>query len=373
MIQGTNIHSKKFIPAFTGLRAIAAYGIFFYHVNFFSKEKQPDLFVFVDQFYSFIPFFFVVSGFVIFYNYYKETRYSKKELFNYFVSRVARIFPILVIINTAVFLLAYRDNLYGVSETLKLYFLNITLLKGFSSDYFLTGVGPSWTNTIEEVFYLLAPALFILISRKNILFKFMLLFYFIGFLLSFFFINYPYEGIFSSYIFTTYFTFFGRVFEFATGIYLAMLYMGKYSNKYLERFGAFTLASGLILLLIAFTLQYYIAIHNKVAHAVDTWRGIIVNNIIFPVAIFLILYHLLYYKSIFKKILSSSVMVKLGNATYSFYLLHTTFVLSYIYKFISTNIFVTFISMVIISYIFYKLVEQPLANLIKRKFIRKVS
>ena len=94
---------KKYIPAFTGIRALCAYGIFFYHVNFFSIKSQPDLFAFVDQFYSFIPFFFVISGFVIFYTYYKETKYSKNELFNYFISRIARIFPILIILNTAVF------------------------------------------------------------------------------------------------------------------------------------------------------------------------------------------------------------------------------------------------------------------------------
>ncbi len=342
-------------------------------MNLFSKESQPQLFKLVDQFYSFIPFFFVVSGFVIFYNYYKETRYSKKEFFNYFVSRFARIFPILIIINTAVFLLAYRDNLYSLAETLKLYFLNITLLKGFSSVYLLTGVGPSWTNTVEEIFYLLAPVLFILITRKYILLKFVLLFYFLGFLLSLFFINYPFHGIFSSYTFTAYFTFFGRVFEFATGIYLAMLYMGKYKNNYLERLGRFTMLIGLILLVLAFGLQYYIATQSKVAHAVETWPGIIVNNFLFPIAIFLILYHLLYFKSILKRFLSSSLMVGLGNATYSFYLLHTTFILSYIYKFIGTNIFIAFLSMVIFSYIFYKLIEQPLANLIKRRFVRKVS
>ena len=130
---------------------------------------------------------------------------------------------------------------------------------------------------------------------------------------------------------------------------------------------------GAILLFTAFTLQYYIATQNKVAHAVESWPGIIVNHFLFPIAIFLILYHLLYYNSLFKKIVSSSIMVKLGNATYSFYLLHTTFVLSYIYKFISRNILVTFISMIIISYIFYKLVEQPLANLLKRKFAKKAS
>lgn len=361
---------KTYIPAFTGIRALFAYGIFFYHVNFFSNQSHPNFFRFVDQFYSFIPFFFVISGFVIFYTYYNETRFSKNELFNYFVSRIARIFPILIILNTAVFFLAYLNNLYTLSETFKLYFLNITLLKGFSSVYLLTGIGPSWTNTVEEVFYLLAPLLFLLISRKKILLKFIILSYFIGFILTLIFLNNSYQGILSSYLFTTYFTFFGRVFEFATGIYLAMLYMGRYSNKYLEKYGTYTMYTGLSLLLTAFTLQFLISIHNKVSHAVEIWQGVIVNNFLFPIAIFLILYHLLYYQSVFKKILSSTIMVKLGNATYSFYLLHTTFVLSYIYKCISTNIFVAFIVMVIVSYIFHKAVEQPLALLLKHKFSR---
>lgn len=364
---------KKYIPAFTGLRALCAYGIFFYHVNFFSQNKNPDLFLYVSQFYSFIPFFFVISGFVIFYTYYKETRYSKKEFFNYFIRRFARIFPILIILNTIVFLLTYWYDLYTLKDTLKLYFLNITLLKGFSSTYFLTGIGPSWTNTVEEVFYLLAPLLFLLIKRKKILLKFILSFYLTGFLLTLLFISHPFHGIFSSFSYTGYFTFFGRVFEFTTGIYLAMLYMGKYTNRLLEKHGVYTMAWGITLLLISFSLQYIIAKQNLVAHAIETYPGIIINNFLFPIAIFLILHHLLYYESLFQKFLSSNIMVRLGNATYSFYLLHTTFVLSYIYKFISTNIFVAFVSMVIISYFFYKLVEQPLADLLKRILIRKDS
>ena len=365
------MNEKKYIPAFTGIRALCAYGIFFYHVDLFSKDTQPGLYTLVDQFYSFIPFFFVISGFVIFYTYYRERPFTKTELYNYFVSRIARIFPILILINTAVFLLSYRENLYSAGQTIKLYFLNITLLKGFSSTYLLTGIGPSWTNTVEEVFYLLAPLVFIAVRKKYFLLRFVLLFYGLGFLISFLFIRNPWQGLFSSYAFTAYFTFFGRVFEFATGIYLAMLYMNLCKNKFLEKYGAGTLAAGLVLLAVCFASQYLIATQNNVAHANETWAGILINNYLFPVSIFLMLYHLLYHGSVFKRFLSAPVMVKLGAATYSFYLLHTTFVLSYIYKFISKNVLVAFISMIIISYIFYRLIEQPLAKLIKRKFFRK--
>jgi len=64
-------------------------------------------------------------------------------------------------------------------------------------------------------------------------------------------------------------------------------------------------------------------------------------------------------------------MVALGNSTYSFYLLHTTFVLTYIYKFISNNVFITLIVMIIISFVFHKTVEQPLAILLRKKLSRK--
>jgi peptidoglycan/LPS O-acetylase OafA/YrhL len=151
-----------------------------------------------------------------------------------------------------------------------------------------------------------------------------------------------------------------------------MLYLNKFKNSFLEKYGKFTLIFGTLLLLISFAAQYSIADYYNVAHANEKWIGILVNNYLFPLAIFLILYHFLYHESIIKKILGSSIMVNLGNATYSFYLLHTTFVLSYIYKFLSTNTFVAFLAMLCISYVFHRTIEQPLATLIRRKFSKEI-
>jgi len=367
----TATHGRKFIPALTGLRAFCAYGIFFYHLNPFSKEAQPSLFTLFDQFYSFIPFFFVISGFVIFYNYYKPGGYSKNEWYNYFVSRFARIFPILIILNTAYFALCYRDHIYNAVETIKLYLLNITLLKGFFADYFFTGIVPSWTNSVEEVFYLLAPLLFLFSKKRWILIKFVLLFYALGFILTCIFINVPFHGFLSSFRFTAYFTFFGRVFEFTAGIYLALLFMNMYKNKWLEKVKQFTLPIGFLLLAFLYALLCNISSQYHVAHANEVWQGILINNLLFPVAIFFILYSFLYCKSIVQKMLSSKIMVALGNSTYSFYLLHTSFILSYIRKYISKNVFIVFVVMIIVSFIFYKLVEQPIAKFLKRKLYRK--
>lgn len=359
---------RPFVPAITGLRAICAYGIFFYHVNLFSKDSQPNLYRFVDQFYSFIPFFFVISGFVICYTYYRETKYDGRQWRNYFVSRVARIFPLLIILNILVFLLAYRDGLYSVAQSVKLFLLNITLLKGFSSDYLLTGVGPSWTNSVEEIFYLLAPVFFVLLRKRFFFIGTLVCCYVAGILITALFLQYPFEGFFSSFRFTAYFTFFGRIFEFLCGVYLALWFMGIRKKPFPVSLDRWAMPLSILIIGICFFLQYYIAGAYHVEHANEVWPGVLVNNFLFPAGISLLLYGLLFGKTWICSFLSSKLMVQLGNTTYSFYLLHTTFVLSYIHKYISTNLLVTFICMVVIAFIVYKCVEQPLARLVKRTF-----
>ena len=177
----------------------------------------------------------------------------------------------------------------------------------------------------------------------------------------------------NSFKFTAYFTFFGRVFEFSSGIYLGLLFMGVYKNTFLEKYKAATLMVGLILLVISYTLLYLISIHYNIAHANEMWQGIVVNNFVFPIAIFFILYNFLHCKNYLTAFFSSKIMVGFGNATYSFYLLHTSFVLSYIYKYLSKNIFITFATMVIISYCFFKLIEQPIAKFLKKKLYKKIT
>lgn len=370
MTKSPEIKRPTFIPAITGLRTICAYGIFFYHVGIVSNDQHPVLYILINQLYSFIPFFFVISAFVIFHTYYKPVSYTKKEYLNYFVSRFARIFPILIILNVLVYALSYRDHLFTLGESIKLFLLNITLLKGFSSEYHLTGIGPSWTNSVEEIFYLVAPVLFIYAGKRFFLLKSIVFLYLIGLLCCGLFMLFPFQGFFSSLSFTAYFTFFGRSFEFMCGIYLALLYKGVYSNNFLFKIRKASIYIGLLLLSLCFLLLYLIVKQNNILHANEVWEGIFINNFIFPVAIFFILYSILYHKTVFSSFLSLPIMVKLGNSTYSFYLLHTTFVLSYIYKYLSTNSFISFISMVIISFVFYSFIEQPIAKYIKLKFLK---
>jgi Predicted acyltransferases len=360
------IKGKEFIPPLTGIRAVAVYFIFFKHLNFFDVQQHPHMHLLVNQFYTFLSFFFVLSGFVIYHRYYDIKSMNKIKLYNYFINRISRVFPILIILVTITFLLGLTYGNYSVSKGIKLYMLNITLFKGFSSTLFLTGIGPSWSLSVEELFYILSPAIFFFIKNKTSLIKLVLIVYTIGAIITYFFIKYPFHGFFSDYKFTANYTFFGRIFEFACGIYLGIL-VKKKSSSVPSYFAKTALYIGIIIILSSITMLLFISEHFHIYQATESWYGFVVNNILMPIGISFLFYSLIYYKSYLQQFLSNKVMVQLGYSTYSFYLLHTTFVLSYIFKFISTNVFIAFISMIIISFIFYKTVEQPLAVYLRKK------
>jgi peptidoglycan/LPS O-acetylase OafA/YrhL len=128
---------------------------------------------------------------------------------------------------------------------------------------------------------------------------------------------------------------------------------------------------GLSIVFLAVISLYFTAKYYKIDHAHDSWTGLFINNILMPIGITFIYYSLIYHETILQKFLESKLMVALGSATYSFYLLHTTFMLSWIQKYISKNLIITFIAMIIVSYIFFRLVEQPLARIIRKKFTIK--
>jgi peptidoglycan/LPS O-acetylase OafA/YrhL len=224
--------------------------------------------------------------------------------------------------------------------------------------------------SVEELFYLLSPLIFLYTKRISSLVKFIILFYLLGILITFFFSTFPAHGFFNDYNFTANFTFFGRVFEFACGIGLGMLVKGKIKHKFGKTPGKIVLYAGLSIIMASVTMLYLIAKHYHIMHAIDVVPGILVNNLLMPVGIVLIFYSLIYQKSLLQKFLASKILVALGNSTYSFYLLHTTFVLSYIYKYVGSNILVVLIMMIFVSYVFHKSVEQPLADVIRRKFLK---
>ncbi len=362
---------KEFIPALTGIRAMCAYFIFLYHTDVFLPGLSPYLRIVINQLDTFITFFFVISGFIICYKYYETGTLNRKIIYNYSVNRFARIVPLLFILLSITFFLQYIKQLDTPTNIVKLYLYNISFVKGFSEEYILTGIGPSWTLTVDVVFYICAPLLFLYSKNILSLLKFVLLFYIIGFVLTYLFAAKTQAGFFNDYLFTAYFTFFGRAFEFMCGVYLALIVRKKFSGKFFEKIGKNTQYIGFAIVVISVLLLSLTANHYHIVKANQTWAGIFINNIMMPVGAVFLFYGMIYYKSFFQKIFASKLMVSLGDSTYSFYLLHTSFIISWIFKFISTNLLITFMCMVTFAYLFYIGIEQPLAKLIRKHFSKK--
>ena len=358
---------NKFIPALTGIRAICVYFIFFYHNHKLTPLENPKSFILFNQFYTFLTFFFVLSGFVICHKYYSISSLKRKDLYNYFINRFSRVFPVLFILISITFLLQYLYHADTAGHIIKTWFYNVTLLKGFSSEYFLTGIGPSWSMSVEELFYALSPFIFLYATKTSSLLKFVLLFYSLGILITFIFTRFNADGFFSSFSFTFYTTFFGRVFEFVCGIYLAMVVKGKFKKGLFEETGNASLYLGIAVIILSITGLYFTSKVYNVAHGIEAWPGLLLNNVCMPIGITFLFYSLIYYKSFLQQFLSSRLMVALGNSTYSFYLLHTCFIFTWMNKYLGKNIFINFFAMIVFAFIFYKTVEQPLANFLRKK------
>ena len=151
---------KHRFSALTGLRAIAAMLIFCFHFRKFWLAHLPKIFTLIlKECHIGVSIFFVLSGFLIAYTYQDRPLESGRDYLKYLAIRLARIFPVYLLILT----LKYLDQGFpSPKET----FLNYTLLKGFSDKYNLSGIPQSWSLTVELTFYLLAPLIFSLAKQR---------------------------------------------------------------------------------------------------------------------------------------------------------------------------------------------------------------
>lgn len=364
--------SKTFLPALTGIRAFCAYCIFVYHIHPLIPEIDPVIRSILNQLDTFISFFFVISGFIITHNYYETGSLNKRVLYNYAVNRFARIFPILFILVTATFGIALIKHYDSPENIVTLYLLNISFIKGFSREYILSGIGPSWTLSVDVIFYILAPFIFYWCTSAKRLSIFTLFTLITGIAITGIIGGKTHAGYFNDLPFTLYFTFFGRVFEFACGIYLALVIRKKIAGQWLNKIGSASTYLGLSIVILAIAGLTFTANYYQTAKANETLIGIAINNFVMPAGAILLFYGLINFPSVIQKIFGNRLAVELGNSTYSFYLLHTTFVLSWIFKYISHNIAIAFFTMIIFSYLFYRTIEQPIDKLIKARWSKKI-
>ncbi len=346
----TSLNAQPYYKPLTGLRFVAALMVFFSH---FPVAALP---VFVQglmqQMQIGVPVFFVLSGFLICSRYFETASYNRTWFNNYFINRFARIYPMFFLITLANVL--YKD------EGLYIFLLNIFFLKGFFQDFIYTGVGQGWSITTEECFYFLAPLIFLLIRKRIGIFWQVLACLLTGILLVVVFKPLHWHGFFGSFNFMMVFTFFGRCFEFFTGVCLAL----NLKNKNLQRFGngvlTFTGVSGiaLIVILLSSVTQWDNQYSSNIA-----WLAI--HNFISPFVIAVLLEGLIHENTVVSRLLSTPIAELLGKSSYAFYLIHVGVFHKLFVTYIAENLVLLLLFITALSITFYWFLERPLNTIIK--------
>lgn len=380
----TNATVKVYYPALTGLRAIAAFMVFLVHSNPMEAYRQPGspsnfLREFIDYFNVGVSIFFVLSGFLIAARYQQSITLSWQWWRRYMRNRVARIYPLYLLVTIITFIASQISIAYDPSRVWKFYHpkekllvlaLNLTFLRGFFERFAFTLAGQGWSLTVEECFYLCAPFLLLGLSGRNwrlVAYPFMLLG--TGLLLTTIGAHF-YERLFSffgSIRFMLNWTFFGRCIEFLVGMALALLLARRPEHQQSGRYPLAT-AGGLLWISLCICAFIYLEKDVTVKHiGFYNYSSIFVGNVILPIGIVLVLWGLIMERSWLSWLLETPVFELLGRSSYAFYLIHVgvlNFVLDY---FVTRNIGLKFVIINLVAIGLYKLVEHPIHSLLTRR------
>jgi peptidoglycan/LPS O-acetylase OafA/YrhL len=290
--------SEKY-PALTGVRALGASIVFFDH---FPLRADSHLTVNV------MAFFYALSGFLIFRIYYEQAQLSRAWLSKYFVNRFARIYPVYFLLLTAAVCLQHDLRPWSLLQ-------NYTLTHALFHPSDLI-IQPSWSLTVEECFYFLAPVFMLLARRRGFIAAFLPACAMLAAALGI--AQLPIRFLHTAgFVLST--TFFGHFMEFFAGIYLALAVMKIEARECIAAQGnrrTMVGLAGVLLLVIAMMIVYgHSPLHMGTV--------ILLNNFLIPFPIVLLYSGLIREQTWLSRLLSSRLAGLLGRSSYSFYLLHT--------------------------------------------------
>ena len=386
---------SNYVPALTGVRAMAAYLVFISHYCDVFDANFPHIVQrFLGEFHIGVSIFFVLSGFLITFRYYNRFEGLTKDWFlQYLKNRVARIYPMYFLLTVAAFAyyfitkdpsIVQKSNINPVA----LMFLNITFLRGFFFDFWNTGIAQGWSLTVEECFYFSAPIIFLIAKRYGKFYIQPVVITLFAVLMVLIFRNLNWHGFFGNLPFVMLFTFFGRCFEFFVGVQLARIVL----KRGLERTNKIKWTYlGFLLIFVCVFVMALQPIPAGWGAGLESPIGIITNNYFLCIAVAFFFYGILTETTIFKSFLAMPFIELLGKSSYIFYLVHLGWMDTLIknacnnlndwmfnlydkwgvdwhspFEYDWLNLVYAFIVLNIISVTLFKLIEEPLNHYIRK-------
>lgn len=296
------------INTLTSLRFIFAIMVFSAHC--YVIDKFFDAHFFKEGFVG-VSFFFVLSGFIIAYNYQEKLRKNKITKRTFWVARIARIYPLHWLTLFIAAVLGGYVIASGTLDWLMHFFTSLTLTNAYipQASYFFSFNSPSWSLCSEQLFYICFP--FFLPLAKNYkhllcLFGIMATLVVVGMYFT------PEENI-KGYWYVNPIT---RFPDFVAGMLLFQLYE-RLKNRNITSLQGSIIEIAAITLFLAFYI-YADEIPKVYRYSCYYWL---------PIAAVLIPFSL--QKGFVSRILSNRILIIGGEISYSFYLIHLFVLLSY--------------------------------------------
>jgi peptidoglycan/LPS O-acetylase OafA/YrhL len=346
----SNIKKPAKLDSLTSFRFIAAFLVFLHHVHIFSLYKIG---------YLGVSFFFILSGFILAYNYKLRIKDSN-SIYNFYTARFSKIYPVHMLtffmaIPYYFFIpLHHRPILYVFQG-----FTNLFLIQSYIPFGNFSFNGVSWSLSDEFFFYFLFPFILLFIIKKinkNSIRLFSIIMFWV--ILMLIFVSLPKNNdiaIWLTYVFPG-----TRIIEFIAGIILGLLFLEYKSLLSKSKSQLFTILEATLIILIL-SIVYISPLFNQYLRYglvfLPFW-----GSIIFIFA---------FQKGVISKLLGKKLFVYLGNISFSFYMIHNL-VLSYILFLwkpnipVSVTIIVCFFISVLLSALMYKYYEEPVRKRVKR-------
>lgn len=347
------------IKPLTSLRMIFALMVFASHLDFLIEKEPTNLrWVYDNVFYEGyigVSFFFILSGFILAFNYQSEILKGTNVKLTFYVARIARIYPLHVLtfilsipLSLDVFL---GSNLLFIKQVIT----NLTLTQSYFPirDIYFSFNIPAWSISNEMFFYLLFPFLIQIFFKFNRFKKtwFIMIFALIPLLTLFI----------SSKLFHQFFYIspFFRIIDFIIGIFIYNLYIIlKLKNREIN-FNLLEISS--IVLLVVFFI-FHERIPQVARFSFYYW---------IPMCYLIIAFS--FQKGFISKFLSKKHFVYLGEISFGLYMFHHL-ILRYIsainIKFFHLEneyaiISLCFILSIIVSHFSFKHYETPMNKYVK--------
>lgn len=302
------------IPALTGLRFFAALMVFFSHYPIPGSSGKAAMIQ--NSGYAGVTFFFVLSGFIIAYNYLDKFESDvRSSTVPYLIARFSRVYPLYI------FCILYAWLNTGANTPLLVY---LSATQAWSDDvYVAMGLnGPAWSISVEVFLYSLFPLIIPLLkyigvlASKNRLLIFMAVIVAAQFFLALYF-SLSGKGLLESVDPGSahrwlYRAPINRVLDFCLGI-SAAIYYRRYMRITAMSSRAWEVityvAIGVIFFLMTWSLNYYSSFSWDASYALP-FTLVILSLVVAR-------------QSVISRILSSPKVVLLGEASFAFYLIHT--------------------------------------------------